>query len=57
MSSVALLDLTPGLVSLANAAAAGHLALLNGSTEIGAAVRATHALQLDYLEWLEQNNT
>ena len=37
--------------------AAGHLALLNGSTEIGAAVRATHALQLDYLEWLEQNDT
>ena len=37
--------------------AAGHLALLNGSTEIGAAVRATHALQLDYLEWIEQNDT
>ncbi len=24
---------------------------------IGAAVRATHALQLDYLEWIEQNGT
>ena len=49
-------ELYPGTAAAVRDAA-GHLALLNGSTEIGAAVRATHALQLDYLEWIEQNGT